>query len=261
DQRRAPDRDRAVRAAVHAFRILTLVLPERRAGLAVDRLRVVAVVRHVDVSGIGDRRRLLDARAHRLAPDLLQLRDIALVDLLERAVAPAVERPAPHQPVAVARMLEHLIRDGRELLFLGGRGCERAAHREGERQESKSDDRHEFPRRLFLGRPRVYWLALWRTLVISPLDRGVRRAVRRHFYYRGGAPGGGAPGGGPGGGVGVCEWSVSSAHLSGAYGTSATPMVSEPVYSPVKITGSVALSLLLIFLAAASYSKRSITCS
>ena len=62
-----------------------------------------------------------------------------------------------------------------------------------------------------------------------------------YFYYRGGAPGGGAPGGGPGGGVGVCEWSVSSAHLSGAYGTSATPMVSEPVYSPVKITGSVAV--------------------
>ncbi len=44
-------------------------------------------------------------------------------------------------------MLEHLIRDGRELLFLGRRGGECAAQREGERQESKSDDRHEFPRR------------------------------------------------------------------------------------------------------------------
>src|SRR4051794_12262596 len=30
DQRRAPDRDRALRAAVYAFRILALVLPERR---------------------------------------------------------------------------------------------------------------------------------------------------------------------------------------------------------------------------------------
>ena len=75
---------------LHAFGELALVLPEQRAGLRVERLHVVAAVRHVHDAVVDERRRLLDARPERVRPHLRELRDVALVDLVERAVAPAV---------------------------------------------------------------------------------------------------------------------------------------------------------------------------
>src|SRR5688572_27245066 len=46
------------------------------------------------------------------SPDRLQLRDIACVDLIQRAVSPAIVASANHQPVAGFRVLQPLRRYG-----------------------------------------------------------------------------------------------------------------------------------------------------
>ena len=49
------------------------------------------------------------------------LRDVAPVDLIERAVAPVVERAPPHRPVGGIGIREHRVGDGREARDRSGR--------------------------------------------------------------------------------------------------------------------------------------------
>ena len=91
------------------------VLPEEVAGGGVDGLDDVARVRHVQHAAVGEWRRLLAAGSHTARPREAQVADVLAVDLVQGAVAPAVERPPPHQPVGRRRILQHGVGDGDEI--------------------------------------------------------------------------------------------------------------------------------------------------
>ena len=81
-----------------------------------------------------DRRRLGGAVGQRPGPGDAEVLHVVLVDLVERAVAPAVVGAPPHQPVAGVRLPQHLVRHRPDRLhrigrLLGVGGCT------GERQE------------------------------------------------------------------------------------------------------------------------------
>ena len=100
------------------------VLPEQVARDRVERLDDVARIRHVHDAVVNERRALLAPARQAPRPDHAQLAHVPAVDGVERAVAPAVERPAPHQPVGRVGVLEHRVRDGDEVaarLSLGAR--------------------------------------------------------------------------------------------------------------------------------------------
>ena len=92
------------------------VLPEQVPRGGVDGLDDVARVRHVEDAVVDERRALLAAAgAERPRPHHPQVADVVPVDLVEGAVAPAVEGAAPHEPVVRRRRLQHLVGDGNEL--------------------------------------------------------------------------------------------------------------------------------------------------
>ena len=99
--------------------MLPAVLPEEVSGGRVDCLDHVDGVRHVHHAVVDERRPLLAALAHPAGPDQPQVAYVLARDLVERAVAPAVERAAPHEPVVVARVLEHRVRDRDEVSAVG----------------------------------------------------------------------------------------------------------------------------------------------
>ena len=99
-------------------RDLAAVLPEKVAGDRVDGLDDVARVRHVQHAVVGERRPLLRARLQRARPDHAQVADVLARDRVQRAVAPSVERPAPHHPVRRIGVLQHRIGDRDEALAL-----------------------------------------------------------------------------------------------------------------------------------------------
>ena len=103
-------------------RKVALVFPDQVAGGAVERLDLVAVVIEEQHAIVDDRRRLGGTRVHRPRPRRLEVLDVVLVDLIERAVAVAVIGAAPHQPVRRRRIAQHLVRDRLEIFRrLGGR--------------------------------------------------------------------------------------------------------------------------------------------
>ena len=115
------------------------VLPEQVAGGGVHRLQVVLRVRHVQPAPVRQRRPFLRARREGAGPHHPQIADVVAIDLIERAVAPTVQRAAPHQPVAGRRVREHGVGDRNERLVrrglrAEGDGVERL-HREGEGQQ------------------------------------------------------------------------------------------------------------------------------
>ena len=116
------------------------VLPEQVARDRVHRLDDVARVRHVEHPAVGQRRALLTARAERARPHHAQLADVVPVDLVEGAVAPAVEGAAPRQPVAGRGVLEHRVGDRDEAgVFLGlRRSGERRERTEGKHRKGES---------------------------------------------------------------------------------------------------------------------------
>ncbi len=101
------------------------VLPDEIARRGVERLDDVVGVRRVQHAVVDQRRALLAPLApERARPDQPQIGDVVAIDLLERAVAPAVERAAPHQPVAGGRILEHRVGNRHEAgRRLGERGA------------------------------------------------------------------------------------------------------------------------------------------
>ena len=128
----AVDADQSAQVIVDVVRDVAAVLPQQVAGDRVQRLDDVVRVRHVEPAAVGNRRTLLRARRQGPRPDHAQVADVVAVDLVERAVAPAVQRPAPHQPVAVRRFLQHRVGDRHEVR-LGG-GLRRGRHDGGEEQ-------------------------------------------------------------------------------------------------------------------------------
>ena len=117
---------------------LAAVLPHEVAGGRVDGLDDVARVRHVEDAVVGERRALLAARGEAARPHHPQRADVAAVDLVEGAVAPAVRRPPPRQPVGRRGVLEHRVGDGNERR--GGLGLRTGG---GGRQQRRQGRRHE----------------------------------------------------------------------------------------------------------------------
>ena len=122
---------------------LAAVLPHEVAADRVDGLDDVGGVRHVEDAAVGERRALLAPVGEGARPDHAQIADVVAVDLVEGAVAPAVEGAAPHQPVARRGVLQHLVGHrhevGRGLRVRGGRHqgdgsrCQGACHEDSER--------------------------------------------------------------------------------------------------------------------------------
>ena len=57
-----------------------------------------------------ERRSLLEARRKGSRPDHAQVAHVVAIDSIQRTVAPAVERPPPHEPVGGVGILQHLVR-------------------------------------------------------------------------------------------------------------------------------------------------------
>ena len=116
------------------------VLPDQVAGHRVYRLNDVARVRHEQHAVPDQRRPLLAARCERTRPDHPKVGHVVAVHLVERAVAPAVERSAPHQPLVGARVLQLGVGDGPDaILFL----CEgRWPGRDGQGGQEAARDEH-----------------------------------------------------------------------------------------------------------------------
>ena len=110
------------------------VLPDGVAGDRVERLHDVQRTRQVHDAVVDDGRGLRQAGGHRPRPDQPELVDVVPVDLVERAVAPAVQRPPPVDPVGRIGVGEHCVGDRREVAVLG-RGVAGAG--EGEDDERK----------------------------------------------------------------------------------------------------------------------------
>ena len=108
-----------VAAQGQVFRQRFLVVPELRAGLAIDRIGMVPGRRQVH-DAVDDQRRAFEAVEHaRLkGPDRDQSSDVLGVDLLEGTVAVGVVGAAVHQPVGVigARLQEVALIDGPDRL-------------------------------------------------------------------------------------------------------------------------------------------------
>ena len=138
NQRAAPHRDVPVGAAIDAFRKLPAMLPHQIAGLRIDRGDDVARTRDVHHAVVDERRRLDAARSKPARPHHLQARDVVAIDLIERAVAPAVERAPPRQPVGRVRLPQHFIGD-RHVALRRRRG--RAAALRGDREAGRHSQR------------------------------------------------------------------------------------------------------------------------
>ena len=104
------------------------MLPDEVARRRVDGLDDVAGVGHVEHAPVGEGRALLAARVQGAGPHEAQVGHVAAVDLVEGAVAPAVERAPPHQPVFRRRILQHGVGHRREVgrrrLRRGGSGLD-----------------------------------------------------------------------------------------------------------------------------------------
>ena len=141
------DRDVAVVARVaadvlvHVLGQVAPVRPDQVAGRRVDRLDDVARLGHVKDAAVGQGRAFLAPGRQRARPGHAEIADVVPVDLIQRAVGPAVQRPAPGQPVAGGRVLEHRVGHRHQLvrgLVLGGR---RHRREEGE-EEGRAGRKH-----------------------------------------------------------------------------------------------------------------------
>ena len=104
------------------------VLPDEVAGRRVDGLDDVAGVGHVEHAAVGEGRSLLASLVQGAGPHQAQVAHVVAVDLVEGAVAPAVEGAPPHEPVFRRRVAEHGIGHrhevGRRRLRRGGGGLD-----------------------------------------------------------------------------------------------------------------------------------------
>src|SRR6185503_16124006 len=123
------------------------MLPDEVAGHRVQSLCDVVRVRKEKDAVVHERRSfLIAAVAERPRPYELQLRDVANIDLVERAVAPVVQRAPPHRPIGGGGVREHRIGDGREIRdrFLSGGRRESRGSEDGN-QTGKASHRASLP--------------------------------------------------------------------------------------------------------------------
>ena len=125
------------------IRQLVFILPDQ---LAVGRVECLdCVVGVLDVHDpVMDHRSLLCPPPRRQAPGPSQpeIADVVLVDLVERAVTPAVVSAPPHQPVAIGRVEQHLVGDRRNAVnrvVLGHSKTYRRAIGHGRKQQNTLD--------------------------------------------------------------------------------------------------------------------------
>jgi hypothetical protein len=93
---------------------VALIFPEQVTADRIERLHLVGVIEDEQHAIVNDRGDLCRAGGQRPRPCDLEALDITLVDTIERAVAPCVVGPPPHQPVRRRRIAEHLLRHGRQ---------------------------------------------------------------------------------------------------------------------------------------------------
>ena len=129
-------------------RPVAAILPDQVAGHRVDGLDGVLRVRHEHHAAADQRRPLLAALTRQgAAPDQPEAADVVAVDLVERAVAPAVERAAPHQPLVGARVQQLRVGDGPDAIRLLGAGRGRDRDHQGGENDAARDERREEPER------------------------------------------------------------------------------------------------------------------
>ncbi len=84
------------------------ILPVKIAGDGVDGLDDVVWVRHEHDAVVDEGRPLLRAAFREWPrPDEREMVDVVAIDLVERAVAPRVERPSPGQPISRIGVVHH----------------------------------------------------------------------------------------------------------------------------------------------------------
>ena len=115
------DRNVPVVASIAAYIVVDIVgeiatmRPLQIAGHGIDSLDDVARLRHIQDAVVGQRRPFLPPGRERSRPDHPELIHVLPGDLIQRAVAPTVERPTPHQPVVGRWTLQHRVRHWNEL--------------------------------------------------------------------------------------------------------------------------------------------------
>ena len=129
----------AAHVLVDVLRQVAAVLPDEVAGHRIDGLDDVAAVRHVERAVVGQRRHLLRAGHQRARPGETEVADVLARHLVQRAVAPAVERAAPHRPVRGVGILQHGVGDGHEV----GAGLCNGRRRHGGQRHGGEDGDHE----------------------------------------------------------------------------------------------------------------------
>ena len=119
DDRGAVDGEVAVRVHLRpaqvvgqVIRTLPAVLPEQVARRRVDGLHHVPGVRHIEHAVAHQRGSLLQALSQASGPDHPDAPHVVAIDLVQRAVAPAVEGATPHQPVVRIWVLKFGISHG-----------------------------------------------------------------------------------------------------------------------------------------------------
>jgi hypothetical protein len=124
----------------HLGRQVAPVFPDQIAGCGVERLDLVGIIEDEQHAVMDDRRRLGGAGGHRPRPRHLEVLDVVLVDLIERAVPIAVIGTPPHQPIRRRWIAQHRVGDGGE----GPRriaGLLRECRRAREQQTRQSEGR------------------------------------------------------------------------------------------------------------------------
>ena len=86
-----------------------LVFPDRRACCRIESAHGARRQCGVHHAVVNKRNRFRRSRGHVEIEDHLELSDILFVDLLQRAVALGIIRPAEHQPIIRTRVLQHLL--------------------------------------------------------------------------------------------------------------------------------------------------------
>src|SRR5690606_10688447 len=94
---------------------LPAVFPDEIARRSIEGVHDAAGVGDVHHAIINQRSRLRDSRLQSPGPGELKLPHVTAIDLVERAVAPSVERSAPAQPIPGGRSGQELIGDRREV--------------------------------------------------------------------------------------------------------------------------------------------------
>ncbi len=148
------------------------VLPDEIAVGGIERLHLVGVVEDEEHAVMHDRRRLGRPIGQGPGPDQLEILDVALVDLLEWAIAPRVVGPPPHQPVTSGRVAQHGVGDRRNV---AGRWPSLLGQARGRRQGEKRQSQRGCLQKTLkhMRSPPLLWLLTG----TRPIDRKIMEEI------------------------------------------------------------------------------------